>query len=213
MPAQKLAPAMMARRASQEIRPGEVVAIGPGLPCLVPPSVPPDSGAWFLSEVGVIGHSSGHLAPSGEAAPAPAIVPGGAVVGVADVAAMLSGGNVGLAVIEAAQVSAAGDIVHWTTAETPGLAAPGFAVDFASGARRVVALMPHVDGEGNTRILEGCTLPLDGIRCVSAIVTDAAVLRVTHDGLELAEIAPGWTSGEVAAITGAPCPSPRLSGR
>ena len=130
-------------------------------------------------------------------------MPGGAVVGTGDIFAMLAGGHVGLAFVEAAQVGAAGDFVHWTTAETPGLSAPGFAVDMASGARRVVALMRLAGGSG-AQVLERCSLPIDGSRCVSLIVTDAAVIRVTDGGLELAEVAPGWTADDVAALTAAP---------
>ena len=84
----------------------------------------------------------------------------------------------------------------------PGLAAPGFAVDLASGARRVVALMEHSRDNGAPNILESCTLPVDGARCVSLIVTDTSAIRVTDGGLELAELAPGWTADDVAALTG-----------
>ena len=191
---------MMARRAAQEILAGDAVAIGSGLPSSIPHVVPAGSGVWLVSENGAVGYSP---VPAGTAE-GNAAVPGAAVVGVADLAAMVAGGNLGLAILEAAQVSAAGDLVHWTTAETPGLAAPGFAVDLASGARRVVAVMPHTDDAGNPRILEQCTLPVDGRASVSTIVTHCAVLRVTHEGLELAELAPGWTSDDVSAITGAP---------
>ena len=105
--------------------------------------------------------------------------------------AMLAGGHVGLAFVDAAQVSRRGDFVHWTTAETHGLAAPGFAIDLASGSRRVVALMQHANDVGFSRIQEQCSLPVDGVACLSSIITDIAVLRVTTSGLELAEVAPG----------------------
>ena len=203
MPREKLDQAKMARRAAQEIQAGETVAIGSGLSTAIPAEVPAGSAVWFLSESGAVGYRPGSEGKAVDGSGNPAVViPGGTVVGVADVAAMLAGGNVGLAFVEAAQVSAAGDFVHWTTAETPGLAAPGFAVDLASGAGRVVALLPHT-GDGAPRILEQCDLPIDGNRCVSLIVTDVAVIRVTDGGLELAEVAPGWTSDDVIAITAA----------
>ena len=195
----------MARRAAKEIQAGDAVAVGPGLPAAVPGAVPAGSGVWFLSESGAIGYrpNAEGMSVDGPGSPAE-VIPGGTVVGVADAAAMLAGGNVGLALIEAAQVSAAGDFVHWTTAETPGLAAPGFAVDMASGARRVIALMQHTRQDGVPRILEHCDLPIDGNRCVSLIVTDIAAIRVTDGGLELAEVAPGWTSDDIIAVTAAP---------
>ena len=195
----------MACRAAQEIQAGEAVAIGSGLPSAVPDVVPAGSGVWFLSESGAVGYRPDAEGMSVDSSGNPAVVmPGGTVVGVADIAATLSGGNVGLAFVEAAQVSAAGDFVHWTTAETPGLAAPGFAVDLASAAGRVVALMQHTGHDGAPRILERCDLPIDGNRCLSLIVTDIAAIRVTDGGLELAEVAPGWTSDDIIAITAAP---------
>ena len=83
-------------------------------------------------------------------------MPGGAVVGTGDIFAMLAGGHVGLAFVEAAQVSAAGDFVHWTTAETKGLTAPGLSVDAASGAGRVVALLRLAEGDGSA-LSASCT--------------------------------------------------------
>ena len=205
MTAERLDQSKMALRAAQEIRAGEAVAIGSGLPSAIPAAVAVGSGVWFLSESGAVGFIPASVGIAVDSAGDPAaIIPGGAIAGVADVAAMLAGGNVGLAFVEAAQVSATGDLVHWTTAETPGLAAPGLAVDLASGARRLVALMPHTDGAGSPRILGRCNLSIDGSGCVSLVVTDCAVLRVTQDGLELAEVAPGWSTDDIAAITGAP---------
>ncbi len=205
MPGARLDSTSMARRAAQEIQAGEAVAVGSGFPSAVAGAVPPGSGVWFLAESGAIGYRSGAEGMFVDSGGGSAeVIPGGTVVGVADLAAMLAGGNVGLAFVEAGQASAAGDFIHWTTAETPGLAAPGFAVDLASGAGRVVAIMRHTGDDGTPRILEHCDLPIDGNRCLSLIVTDIAAIRVTGDGLELVEVAPGWTSDDIMAITGAP---------
>ena len=203
MPGARLDSTSMARRAAREIQAGEAVAIGLGLPAHVPAAVPEGSGVWFLSESGIVGYRPDALGAfvDGSGDPA-AIIPGGAVVGVSEVAAMLAGGHVGLAFVEAAQVDAAGSFAHWTTAETPGLAAPGLAVDLASGAGRVVALLRLSEGGGS--LLERCGHPPDGIGCVSLVVTDAAVFRVTDAGFELAELAPGWTADDVAALVAAP---------
>ena len=158
-----------------------------------------------MSETGAVGYRTSSAGMMVDAARNPAsAVRGGAAAGVGDVAAMLAGGHVGLAFVEAAQVSAAGDFVHWTTAETPGLAAPGFAVDLASGAGRLVALMRLADDSGAPRLVDQCSLPIDGSRCVSLIVTDVAVIRVTDGVLELAEVAPGWTFDDISSIAGAP---------
>ena len=198
----------MIRRAAAELRPGEAVALGPGLPALLPAQLPSSNAVWFLADNGVLGYQAGapHGTPNaidanGDGA---LIAPGGAFTGVVDVAGMLRGGHVGLAVLQAAQVSARGDLVHWTTAATPGLAAPGSAVDLASGAGRVVAVMPHSGTDGSPNILGECALPVDGIACVSLIITDVAVITVGADGLALTELAPGWTLDEAISLTGAP---------
>ena len=204
MPGARLDSKSMAQRAAQEITAGEAVAIGSGLPTAIPSTLPADSGVWFLSETGAVGYrasSAGMMVDAGRNAVS--AMGGGAAAGVGDIAAMLAGGHVGLAFVEAAQVSAAGDFVHWTTAETPGLAAPGFAVDLASGAGRLVALTRLADDSGAPRLLDQCPLPIDGSRCVSLIVTDVAVIRVTDGVLELAEVAPGWTSDDISSIAGA----------
>ena len=205
MPGDRLDRQKMAQRAAQEIKPGEAAAIGTGLAAEISRVVPPGSGAWLLAESGAIGYrpAAGSVVVDASGAAAE-IVPGGVVVGTVDLAAMLSGRQVGVAFVEAAQVSAHGDFVHWTTAETLSLAAPGFSVDMASGARRLVALMTHAHEGGISRIQQQCSLPVDGRNCTSVIVTDIAVIGVTESGLELLEVAPGWSSGDVAAMTEAP---------
>lgn len=205
MPGDRLDPQQMAARASREIRAGETVVVGSGLASVVPEVMPAGSGAWLLAESGAVGYRPGpsNYVVDGSGQPA-GITRGGAVVGAVDVAAMLGGGHVDLAFVEAAQVSTQGDFVHWTTAETTNLAAPGFAVDLASGARRIVALMTHAHEGGISRIHETCSLPVDGVRCLAVIITDISVIRITDAGLELIEVAPGWSSDDVAAMTEAP---------
>ena len=203
-PRPRLDSTSMARRAAQEIRGGEAVAIGSGLPVGIPSTLPSGSAVWFLSESGAIGyHPDGGGSAVDAAGAAASILPGGAIVGAGEVATMLAGGHVGLAFIEAAQVGATGDFVHWTTAETPGLAAPGFAADLASGAGRVVALTPVRSLDERFSILDRCDLPVDGVGCVSLIVTDVGVIRVTDTGFELAEVASSWTSDDISALLGA----------
>ena len=195
----------MALRAAQEIQSGETVAVGSGLAAAVADAVPAGSGLWLLAESGVLGYRPAASATVVDGSGGPAMVqPGGALVGAVDVSAVLAGGHVGLAFVEAAQVSAQGDFVHWTTAITPTLAAPGFAVDLASGARRLVALMTHASDGGISRIHERCNLPVDGVHCLSLMITDISVLRVIDSGLELIEVAPGWSSDDVAAMTDVP---------
>ena len=193
------------RRAAQEISPGNVVALGPGMPCHLPREVTGD-GVWFLADSGVLGlhgmdADTAYSDSSGEGA---VLLSGGSFTGVVDVAGILRGGHTDLAVVQAAQVSAAGDMVHCTTAGTDGIFAPGPAVDLAYGAARVIAVMPHQGGDGNSSIVSKCSLPVDGIGCVDLIITDSAVIKVASDGLELIETAPGLSVDDVVAATDAP---------
>ena len=208
MTAARLDSSSMARRLAGELRAGEAVALGPGLPCLLPSETPVINGVWFIADSGAVRY---HSSATGNAdialdsgGNAVVMLPGGAFTGVVDVAGMLRSGRVGLAVLQPAQVSAQGDFVHWTTVATPGLFAPGPAVDLASGARRVAAIMPHNRPDGAPNIVDSIRLPIDGVRCVSMIITDIGVLAVGEQGLELREVAPGWTADEVVALTGAP---------
>ena len=210
MTTERLDHSNMVRRAAAELRAGEAVALGPGLPGLLPAQASASNAVWFLSDNGVMGYqaAAGALAGAHPAVDASGdsvrIAPGGSFCGVVDVAGMLRGGHVALAVIQAAQISAAGDFVHWTTAAIPGLAAPGSAVDLASGAGRVIALLAHNGPDGSPNIVAECDLPVDGVRCISLIITDLGVFAVRDGGLVLTELAPGWTADEVVTLTGAP---------
>ena len=146
-----------------------------------------------------------------------ALAAGGCVVSLVDLAGMLRGGHVDVAVIQPYRVSAAGDFISWTTAATPGIFAPGAAVDLARNdggrAKRVIAMLPHTGSDPNETpnlvadldYMSGPASPLaDGRNCVNLIVTDLAVIQVTEQGLELVEVAPGWRADAVAALTGAP---------
>lgn len=198
----------MIRRVTNELRAGEATALGPGLPCLLPQETQASNGVWFIADSGAVGyHSSGvsDIGPTVDSGGAAAVIlPGGSFIGVVDVTGIMRGGRLGLAVLQPSQVSSKGDMVHWTTAVTPGMFAPGISVDLASGASRTVAMLPHTRPDGTSNIVEEIRLPVDGVRCVSLIVTDIAVLAVDEAGLELREVAPGWTAEEVAALTGAP---------
>ena len=205
----KLADRALARRVAQELHPGAVVALGAGLPTLVPQHTSDAAGVLFLADSGALGYAvpvSGNQGPDPDAVDssgrAVTLLPGGSMLSLADAAALIRGKNADLAVIQPAQVNAAGDFSHWTTAAVPDVSAPGSAVDLSAGAGRVVAMMRHTDPQGTPNIVDRCTHPVDGLKCVALIVTDVAVLRVSEGGLVLAEVAPGWRADDVAAITG-----------
>ena len=207
--AERLTHSEMARRAARSLDPGNTVALGPGLPTLLAEHLSPDCGILVLYDGGTLGYpqNQGHSRDPDYLVDSNGrgtwLSPGSSVNSLIDVAAMMRGGHVDVAVVQTAQVSVQGDFSHWTTAATPGLLAPSSALDLAA-ARRVVALMTHTDGEGKSNLLDRCSIPVDGVRCVDQIVSDIAVVNVTNQGFVLAEVAPGWHADDVVALTQAP---------
>ena len=200
----KLDSSQMALRVAQELTSGEAVALGLGLPTLLPGVVSPGSGLLFVSESGVVGYQmQGESALDSEGCTA-GFVPGGVSMSTVELAGMIKAGYVDTVVLQAGQVTVRGDFTHWTTAATPGLSAASWASEYASGPVRTIVIMPHTDHDGNPAIVSESTMPPDGRGCVSLIVTDAALIRVGQDGLTLEETAPGWSSDDIATITGAP---------
>ncbi len=196
----------LALRVAREFQDGDVVNLGIGLPTLAANYIPEGRTVQFHAENGTLGYGS--FAPEGEEdillvnAGGQFItpLPGMSLMDSVEAFAMVRGGYVDITVLGAMQVSEQGDLANWMR---PGgvIGAIGGAMDIATGAKRVIAAMEHVDRQGNPKILKECTLPLTGMRCVDTIVTDMAVIRLTEQGLELTEYAPGFTFEEIQAAT------------
>ena len=116
---------------------------------------------------------------------------------------MIRGGHVDVTVLGSHQVSSKGDLANWMLPQR-GVGNVGGAMDLAAGARQVIVAMEHTDRQNSPKIVDECTFPVTGKGCVSMIITDLAVIRCTGQGLELLEVAPGWTAEEVQELTGAP---------
>ncbi|MDU4959219.1 MAG: 3-oxoacid CoA-transferase subunit B [Sporomusaceae bacterium] len=195
---------VIASRVALELKDGDVVNLGIGLPTLAANYLPPGIRVILQSENGFVGlePASGTPHPNiVNAGGQPAgIMAGGAVFDSAMSFALIRGGHVDVTVLGGLQVDAAGNLANWMV---PGRMVPGMggAMDLVTGAKKVIVAMEHTAKDGSPKILRQCDLPLTGKGVVSLIVTELAVIRVTAGGLLLEEIYPGVTIPQLQART------------
>ena len=201
---EKLSNEAMALRAAKELRPGEYVNLGVGIPRLVMNYIAPESDVILQGENGILGYSGlGHGEEPDPDCYAPGVYchvnPGAAFFSSSLSFAMIRGGHLDVTILGGYQVSEKGDLANWLV---PGkrLGGVGGAMDLVTGAKRVIVLMEH-NRKGESKVVKECTLPLTGKGVVNTMVTDMAVIDVTPEGLLLREVAPGITVEEVKAAT------------
>jgi acetate CoA/acetoacetate CoA-transferase beta subunit len=196
---------IIARRVAQELRPGNLVNLGIGIPTLVANYLPEGLKVFFQSENGLIG--TGPIPEQGLAQPLLtdaggkpiSALPGAATFDSAISFGLIRGGHVDITVLGGLQVDAGGQLANWMIPNkmVPGM---GGAMDLVSGARRVIVAMQHA-AKGKSKIVVKCNLPLTSARTVDMVVTDMAVIAFPGGKATLMETAPGLKIAEVLAVT------------
>ena len=196
---------LIAKRVARELKDGDLVNLGIGLPTHVAAYVPPNASIFFQSENGVVGMLA--LPEEGleaedltDAGGGPiGALPGAATFDSAMSFGLIRGGHLDVTVLGGLQVDQEGRLANWMV---PGRMVPGMggAMDLVSGAKRVIVAMTHT-AKGRPKIVRHCTLPLTSVRRVDLVVTDMAVIEPTDEGLVLKELAPGTTVEAVREAT------------
>ncbi len=197
----------IAKRIAQEIEDGSYINLGIGIPTLVANFIPDHISVVLQSENGMLGigpfpeedQVDADLINAGKQTITTS--KGSSLFHSAESFAMIRGGHVDLTILGAMEVSENGDIANW---KIPGKMVKGMggAMDLVASADNIIVAMQHKSRSGDSKLLKECSLPITGLRCVTKIVTDLAVIKVLPEGgFELVERAPGVSEEEIIKAT------------
>lgn len=197
----------IAQRIAKEVKSGQYINLGIGIPTLVANYIPDNIDVVLQSENGLLGigpfPTEEDIDPDLINAGKQTItmVKGSALFSSAESFAMIRGEHVDLTILGAMEVSENGDIANW---KIPGKMVKGMggAMDLVASAKNIIVAMQHCSKDGKSKVLKSCTLPITGIRCVKKVVSDLAVMEILPEGgFKLLERAPGISVEEIKAKT------------
>lgn len=197
----------IAQRIAQEVRHGQYINLGIGIPTLVANYIPRELDVVLQSENGLLGigpfptesEVDADIINAGKQTIT--MLPGSAIFDSAESFAMIRGGHVHLTILGAMEVSEHGDIANW---KVPGKMVKGMggAMDLVASAKMIIVAMQHCSKDGQSKLLPSCALPITGVRCVKKIVSDLAVIEIAPEGgFILKERAPGVSVEEIKSKT------------
>lgn len=198
----------IARRALQELKRGDVVNLGVGIPTLVANLITPQHGIIMHTENGMLGvgptpEAGGAMEYPVNAGKIPVTaLPGSSYFDSADSFGMIRGGHIDVAIMGGLQVDEAGNLANWAVPGKP-LLGVGGAMDLASGTKRLIITMTHTSRNGQPKIVPQCTLPLTAMGAVDMVITDKAVFSFIDGKLTLTELLGDSTLDEVRATVSA----------
>lgn len=200
----------MAARVARDIPESAYVNLGIGLPTKVADHLPADREILLQSENGLLGmgpapapgEEDWELINAGKEAVT--LLTGGCYFHHADSFAMMRAGHIDICVLGAFQVSVHGDLANWHTGAPDAIPAVGGAMDLAIGAKQTFVMMELLAKDGRSKLVEICSYPLTGLRCVSRVYTDLGIFDVGPAGAAVVELVRGLTIGELRELTGVP---------
>jgi 3-oxoacid CoA-transferase B subunit len=200
---------IIAKRAAREIRPGQIINLGIGIPTLISQYLPATTLVFIHSENGILGMGPNcrrgtedrNLINAG--GNYVTLQPGGSFFDSVLSFSLVRGGRMDIAFLGAFEISAGGDLANWII---PGRYSPGIGggMELAQKAKRVIVTTTHTTKTGAPKILPECSLPITAKACVGTIITELAVLEVTPEGLVLKELSEGTDIETVKSLTAAP---------